>query len=816
MHALTSDPFGGLTSQERRVALAVGRGAATKTVARDLTLSRKTVDFHLGNIYRKLGIGSRAELAHLVGRAVGAHHGPRLGVPFPSPLGPLVGRDDDVRRLMGWLDRPGLVTVHGPGGVGKTQLALTAACAARSADDAWFVDLASTNDPSDVAAVVARSLGLLRVHAAAEIAAAMAGSNGLILLDNCEHVLEGVRTVVSHLLASCPSITVLATSRERLGLDGEFAFGVEPLSLEIDEGGVSSAGRLFRLRSHTFAPMFDPQANAREIERVCARLDGLPLAIELVAARLGAFDLSTLERGIRDLAVTGPVREPGDRHNSLAATIEWSYRLLRVGERRALEALSVVNGSFDADTSRAVIGGDTEAADQALVALVDKSLVAPGSVDQGVRYRLLDTLRDFGLDQGERHGQTAGARRRFVDHMVRLVETADADVRGPGDARGHQTFCDEWHNVRHAVATAITLGDVDATSRLLAASLWWVLTRTHVDLDDLFERALAMAGGIDHRLRPTVSAGAAITAALRCDRPRAFAHLDRAIAEDDRAGRTGQPWPSCATIAIGDERQDLLASAHLIQAYAEATGDPFWRLVGRFQEDGAFAYALNHLDLAASDRERLVARIRSDFAEAQRQRNPNGIGYGTALLGSALRRSDPLAAQQLLEKSIAASTPLGIELTATWARRELALVHAAAGRHGEVLALAVPTIRRHLRVGSVSDARPATAVVLPTLVAKGRAELAARALGSLLRDPDMGDVLLPLADTHAAIVDVLGASDAGRLLQLGELEPIEVVAREVADECERILHRPRVISVRRSADGRARRVGRGAHRGVVP
>ena len=804
MRTLTRDPFAELTAQERRVAAAVGRGATTKAVSRELMVSMKTVDFHLGNIYRKLGIGTRSELAHLVGRELGSDRDAPTSGGLPMPRGRLVGRDADVPRLCVLLEEPGLVTVLGPGGVGKTQLALTAARAAGAAhpDGAWFVDLASTTRPDDVVTVFARALGLHRAYTAREAAVALAGTRGLILLDSCEHVLDAVRGLVTQLLDACPSVTVLATSRERLAVRGEHPVLVGPLDLDLDDEGVSAAGRLFRMRCDAVADTFDAGAQVT-IERMCARLDGLPLAIELAAARLRAFDLATLERGLDELSLAPGALDGADgRHSSLAATIAWSYRLLSAGERRAFEALSVFNGSFGLDAARAVLAGDRREADETLLALVDKCLVVPVRSGGRVRYRLMDTVREFAFALARANGAEGDAHRRFVQHAVSWIAAADADVRGPDDVRGHQSFIEDWHNVHSAIAVAVDLGDVDAASRILAGTLWWVLTRTRVDLDDWFERVLVMDGSDDHELRPVISAGAAIMAALRSDRPRALAHISRAFAEDERAGRTGEPWVPCIAHALGDESCEPLGHARAVQRRAV---DPFWRLVGLFQEGDGLVYALNHLPVASSDRDRLVDRIRSNLAEAEYQRNPNGISHGTAMLGAALRRGDPDTAQTLLERAIVSANALGIELTVTWAERELCLLHAAAGRHRAVLLLTIPTIRRHLRAGSLADARLATAIVLASLVACDRTRLAARALGSLQRDAETADVLVPLTETRATIVDALGEHETARLVRLGRLDPIESIAREVADECERILRRPHAIVTRRHGRDRPHR-----------
>lgn len=778
-------------------------------MARQLGVSVKTVDFHLGNIYRKLSIASRGELAHLVGRGtVGAAEAlPSRNLPRPRTA--LIGRDVDAAALIELLAAPGLVTVLGPGGVGKTQLTLTAAQALDL--DSWFVDLVSTADPDGVVPVVARSLGLRRVSTPVEAATALAGVRGLLVLDCCEHVLDGVRPLVQQLSESCRSLTIVATSRARLRLAGERVFSVRPLRVEAERGTVAPASELFRLRWRALDPAAAVVAEDEAVERVCARLDGLPLAIELAVARLRAFDLAALEEALGDLStVSGSDGRAEDRHRSLAATIGWSFELLTPEERRAFEALSVFGGTFDLEAARTMITGPRPTADEVLLSLVDKSLVVTDHTSGSMRYRILDTVREFVWANVRREGSDVELRCRFVAHAVRWVAAADADVRGPEDARGHRAFTEDWHNVRSAIATAIDLDDVESAYRLLAHCMWWVVTRTRVDLDELVERALGMTGGDRHTLRPTVSSGAATMAAFRNDKARAKRHLARAFEEDALAGQAGEPWPACTTTVIADETRDSMADAQSILDRRSVRGDPFWRMVGLFQQGGGYVYALQNLPLDSATSTELVARLRSNLAEAERHRNPNGIGYGTALLGAAFRLTDPLMARRLLERAIDLAAPLEIENTTTWAQRELCLLHRAAGHHRRVVRLAAPAIRRHLHAGSFSDGRPLTYVTLSSLIALGHGELAARAFGSLERDYDAGDMLLPVAEIRSELHAALGPAEVNRLTALGRLDEIQVLSREVADVCDRLLAAPKRVIVREHRPSRRLEAGRRA------
>ena len=266
-----------------------------------------------------------------------------------------------------------VVTLTGPGGCGKTRLALRVAALAEAGfgDGARLVELAPLTDPALVPASVAQALGVSERDAptpAAGLVRELAGRELLVVLDNCEHVLEAAAGLVATLLARCPRVRFLATSRERLDVPGELVFPVPPLGLPADGSAAavaaSEAGLLFAARAGAASPAFELSAhNAAAVAQVCARLDGIPLAIELAAARcpaLGPAELAARLDGHPGLLSGGPAR-PG-RHRSLEALVAWSYELLDEAERRLLARLSVLRGGFDLGTAERVAAGRAAAA----------------------------------------------------------------------------------------------------------------------------------------------------------------------------------------------------------------------------------------------------------------------------------------------------------------------------------------------------------------------------------------------------------------------------------------------------------------------
>ena len=366
-------------------------------------------------------------------RAVEQHSG------LPAEMSSLVGRGPQLAAVLDGLRAARVVTLTGPGGCGKTRLALRAATLAAGGfeDGARLVELASLTDSALVPASVAAALGVPEQDAAnpmTGVVRALADRELLIVLDNCEHVLASAGRVVVMLAGQCPRVRILATSRERLDVPGEFVFPVPPLELPEDGSAhaiaASEAGSLFITRARAASPAFAlTEDNSAAIAEVCFRLDGMPLAIELAAARcptLGAVQLAARLEGHPGLLSGGAAR-PG-RHRSLEALVSWSYDLLGDAERRLLARLSVLRGGFDLDVAERVAGGEPlapQAIAGLLASLADKSLVQI-QVGAVIRYSLLETVRQFAAGLLAAAGEETAVHARLLEWALEMARSAEA------------------------------------------------------------------------------------------------------------------------------------------------------------------------------------------------------------------------------------------------------------------------------------------------------------------------------------------------------------------------------------------------------
>jgi non-specific serine/threonine protein kinase len=378
------------------------------------------------------------------------------GVPvhnLPVPLAALVGRARELQGLGEALRKTRLVTLTGPGGVGKTRLGLELAHGqiARRADGVWLVDLASGSEAPDVAEETARVLEVGKARGATAVSALrsfLVDRDILLVLDNCEHVVEQAAQLAFELLSSCAAVRVLATSREALGVIGETVWRLEPLHPE-------DARRLFIERARQRRPELAPSRRADAvIVELCERLDRLPLAIELAAARVGAMSLeeilASLEKRSGDLGGSG--RLSPAHHRSVRAAVAWSYQLLEDVEQQAFRYLAVFVGGFDAAAAAAV----AEAPLGLIARLVEKSLIAVRESPHGrTRYRLLETVREYARELLVEAGEEGLARERHFRHFSSLADIAREEWLQTGRSRITNELEDDYKNVHVALVWAM-------------------------------------------------------------------------------------------------------------------------------------------------------------------------------------------------------------------------------------------------------------------------------------------------------------------------------------------------------------------------
>ena len=409
--------------------------------------------------------------------AAGGVHG------FPAALTSFIGRAAPVREVAALVGQYRLVTVTGPGGAGKTRLAGEVArqVAGRFADGVWLAELAPVHDPGLVAAVVAVALGIQEqpgVPAARTLARVLARRQLLLVLDNCEHVIGAAAGLCAELVAACDDVRVLATSREALRVAGEARYRLAPLVVPDPDDLANAAGteavalfvdRAGRAEMHF---MLDGETGP-DVARLVARLDGMPLAIELAAARVEALGVSQLLDRLDDrfALLAGGDRLAPSRQRSLAATVEWSYQLLDERERRAFRAVSVFPGPFTLEGAEAVAGTD---AGPAVLRLVDCSLLAPPrtGVDGRPRYVMLETLRAYGAKLRGQAGEQDEAA-ALAGYALRLAEDAAAGLRtAAGEVAAARWLDAEDATTRRVLAWAIK-HDAPIARRLADALGWW-------------------------------------------------------------------------------------------------------------------------------------------------------------------------------------------------------------------------------------------------------------------------------------------------------------------------------------------------------
>jgi predicted ATPase/DNA-binding CsgD family transcriptional regulator len=406
---------------------------------------------------------------------------------FPIALTSFVGRAQAVADVAGRLGQQRLVTVTGPGGGGKTRLAGEVArhVGGRFADGVWLAELAAVTDPADVAAVVGTALGirdLPSVAAADALAGALARRQLLLVLDNCEHVIGAAAELCGRLLLGADDVRVLATSREPLRIAGEVRYRLGPLALP-DPGDLAAAGqceavRLFADRAQRAEPGFAlDEATAATVARLVARLDGLPLAIELAAARVDALGVAQLLDRIDDrfaLLAEGD-RLAQERQRSLAGAVRWSYQLLDDAEQRVFRAVSAFPGPFTLEGAEAVAG---TGAGWAVPRLVDCSLLLPPRTgpDGRSRYGMLETLRAYGTGLLAEAGEEDEVIAALAGYAAEMAGQAAADLHTRSrEAHGLRHLDAEDATLRYALAWAADHDPAMATRLTLGQAQWWQL-----------------------------------------------------------------------------------------------------------------------------------------------------------------------------------------------------------------------------------------------------------------------------------------------------------------------------------------------------
>ncbi|MFI7587120.1 ATP-binding protein [Spongisporangium articulatum] len=580
-----------VSAREAEVLAALGERLTNAEIAAKLFISVRTVESHVSALLRKFGVADRRALAAVaVGLETRGPDGPTgLSARLPVPLTPFVGRGAERTELTGSLMEHRLVTAVGPGGIGKTRLALAVAgdVCDLVEDGVVYVDLVPVTDPDMIPAAIrdAAGVGEQQARSAEEtVTDWLRDRQVLLVLDNCEHLLDGVAALVERLLGACPALRVLATSRARLMVPFETVFLVPGLSTTVGDDGRSEALALFLGRaSAAGAPL--EQGELVRLAEICRRLDGMALAIELAAARLPSLGVDGLEVGLSDqVGILTGGRRADERHRSLEAALDWSHDLLTEPERAVLRRVSVFASPFTAAAAEELIGGwgpvGRGRVAGILADLAEQSLLIPTAARGGIRYRALETIRQYGamrLAEADESSELAG---RHLDWCLRRLGVLAGGATDDPDWRARvDEVCDEC---RAAVTTAVERGATGAGYELagLLAEVSYTRGRPG-EAQRRYEQAAALAPddtSAAHAL--SLAAGAAEARhfgneALRlrriaADRALAAGDRPRAATELARAGELINRGPGLMATAPPPG----LAEALVAEARPLAVGDP--------------------------------------------------------------------------------------------------------------------------------------------------------------------------------------------------------------------------------------------------
>lgn len=541
-----------ISVREAEVLALLGEHLSNAEIAAQLFISVRTVESHVSALLRKVEVPDRRALSRHAAELARAERS-RPVLALPAPLTAFVGRVRERAELAEAVKARRQVTAVGPGGVGKTRLALAVAAEAAGdfADGVWFVDLAPITDPGRVGAAVAAAVGVGEQPGRGideAVLAALADRQALLVLDNCEQIRDGVAPFLERLLVACPRLRVLATSRARMMVPFEWVFPVPPLSWA--GGGESEAVTLFMERAAAVGRPPDPAVHDR-IAAICERLDGMALAIELAAARWPTLGLDGLSAGLSDqLRILAGGPRADDRHRSVRAALDWSHDLLGPQDRALLRRISVFVMPFTAEAATAVAGFaplDPAAVADGLGRLAEQSLLTATPSATGTRYQALETIRQYGAERLAEAGELTGVRSRHVrwclDGATVLTGAERTDWRTRFDAVAE--------DLRAALAWAAGRPEqrVDAC-RLALSMAELTFTRNLLgEAQQRFEQAAALAGDAAAAAALREAAGVAGCRRLGDDMFR----LHRAAAEAARrAGDTagaGRDLAAAATVA---------------------------------------------------------------------------------------------------------------------------------------------------------------------------------------------------------------------------------------------------------------------------
>jgi predicted ATPase/class 3 adenylate cyclase len=661
---------------------------------------------------------------------------------LPRQLTSFIGREREIGELVRLIRQSVLVSVVGAGGAGKSRLALQVAAELLEefGDGVWLVELAPLADPERVAHAVAAALGVREEpgRAVEEVLVEyLRARQTLVILDNCEHLIDATAALVETLLRSCPRLRIVCTSREALGIPGEVAWRIPSLTMPdprrlppLERVGEYEAIRLFVERAAAVAPGFELTAAALSaVAAIAHRLDGIPLAIELAAARVRVLTPDQIAARLDDRfrLLTGGSRTALPRQQTLRAAMDWSYELLTDAERAVLRRLSVFAGGWTLEAAEAVCAGAGVEPHEVLdlqVALVDKSLVVVEEHGGHPRYRLLETVRQYARDRLLQAEEAAAWRTRHRDWFLDVAERTEPLLQGPTQAEGLDALAAEHGNLNAAIEWSLGNNEPETALRMAAALWWYWYLRGHFREGARWSQEALAHATAPTSVRARALTGAGLLAYAQGDFARLGSYgeeglgLARELGEPlyaaycqillsldallrghyDRAealARESQDWLQAIEHAWGLATAGLVLAevARLRGQWAQSLGT-YERSLVLFREVGdiwGIAMAqrgLGFLARAEGDYERAAALHEEGLAMAQRLGDKAGIAYATMHLAlDAMRTGDYARAEERLREALGLIREIGDRNGLAYALYYLGLVVAYQGRNDEAQVL---------------------------------------------------------------------------------------------------------------------------------
>ena len=761
------------------------------------------------SVFQVLSEGLRADFPVL--RSVDALTGN-----LPQQLSSVIGREALVGEIAELVRGSRLVTLTGVGGVGKTRLALEvgAEVAGEFPDGVWLIELASLSDPDSVPAAIATALGITPqgdTPLVQTVAASLAGRQLLLVVDNCEHVIGAAASTVTAILGRSGRVRIVATSREALAVSGEIALAIPPLAC--DSGEASDAVTLFVDRARAVRSDFgihDPQT-AAAVTQICETVDGLPLGIELAAARMAAMSAVEVRDRLADRFRLLQGSAPGPKRQlTLQHAVGWSYDLLTDDERTLLRMLSVFAGGFDLSGLVAVVeNADDVDVLRHLDSLVRKSLVVAEHTTARTRYTLFETIRQFAEDRLAEHGEREEVRDAHAAHFAREAIIRWDSWEGPGWRAAVDWVEVELGNLRCAYRWSASRGDLEVATDVVAHAALMGFSVQLFETLAWAEELLAPATAADVRRLPRLYTAAGYACfAGRAESARANAHRATELERDERYEACPPGYASfieaLGSVYCGDLDRYIELTAVVAEQYGRERGYGLSSYVDGLQSAG-------RIDEALAITEESVAVARS-------LGNPYWIAYSLWIAGMAFSRAEPRRALAAWDEGMTVVRDQHVQFFQGFIARDAARLHTSDGEPAAALGLFAEAIAAFQRAGNVPQLVITLASVPALFERLGRHDPAATLVGALTNEPSSARHVPELAELGDRSGRELGPTRNGQLtadgaaLDLGEAavyarQQIEVARRDPTPRpsVDRPggLSRREVEVLRLLADGRA-------------